>query len=97
MVLQLNNIIEEIGAEGERDKSYFVFLDEEFVNHPDLFDGSVFVGSDQILVPSPLSLAFLPSFYRRRVNLFAEAQLVLCNKQFSNQDIVCKGSCDGGW
>eukprot|EP00957_Ditylum_brightwellii_P178284 13578486-Ditylum_brightwellii.AAC.1 len=59
--------------------------------------GEIFVGSDKIPVPSPLSLAFLPSYYRGRVDLFAEAQLVLCNRWFSKKDIVWKGSHVGGW
>eukprot|EP00957_Ditylum_brightwellii_P102011 7774901-Ditylum_brightwellii.AAC.1 len=97
MVLQLNNIIEEICAESSSSKSDFQFREEKFVQHPDLFDGSVFVGSDKIPVPSPLSLAFLPSYYRCRVDLFAVAQFVLCNRRFSKTDIVWEGSHVDGW
>eukprot|EP00957_Ditylum_brightwellii_P019799 1493712-Ditylum_brightwellii.AAC.1 len=88
MVLQLNNLIEEICAEGSSSGSDFQFDEKGFVQHPDLFDGLVFVGSNKIPVPSPLSLAFLPSYYRYRVDLFAEVQFVLCDRQFLKKDIV---------
>eukprot|EP00957_Ditylum_brightwellii_P019800 1493713-Ditylum_brightwellii.AAC.1 len=97
MVLQLNNLIEEICAEGSSSESDFQFEEEEFAQHPDLFDGLVFVGSDKIPVQSPLSPAFLPSYYRCRVDLFAKAELVLCNRWFSKKDIFWEGNHVDGW
>eukprot|EP00957_Ditylum_brightwellii_P027266 2061813-Ditylum_brightwellii.AAC.1 len=83
-----------IGDVGNAD---VLFKEEEFAQHPDLFDGSVFVGSNKIPVASPLSLAFLPSYYRCRADLFAESQLVRCNRRFLKKDIVWEGRHVDGW
>ena len=64
---------------------------------PDLLNGAVFTGADDVPVPTPLSLVFIHEDHRTNCDLYSICQLVLGNRRFGKKNVKAKEVNNGEW